>query len=234
MLHWRRIKVYARSVWDVIIIITAFCLANDGHLLFSAQWLQKPLRGSWWEVLTRGWLIYCPPLHTHTLPHPQHTHPSPPLSAQAFGFACATPFPIPSVSSVFLSKFKLCLFPSSYIPTLNLHMFSAPLLHSLYSRTSCNLASYGICWTSMEKAWVLEDTRKQPTESRTVPMYLNCLNIIAPDCSNFSIQTSFVHCEVQTLCRSFVPLFSESENKKFDFASYIGYKIYILGNRFWV
>lgn len=65
MLHWRRIKVYARSVWDVIIIITAFCLANDGHLLFSAQWLQKPLGGeglvgggSWWEVLTRGWLIY--------------------------------------------------------------------------------------------------------------------------------------------------------------------------------
>lgn len=45
MLHWRRIKVYARSVWDVIIIITAFCLANDGHLLFSAQWLQKPLGG---------------------------------------------------------------------------------------------------------------------------------------------------------------------------------------------
>lgn len=58
MLHWRRIKVYARSVWDVIIIITAFCLANDGHLLFSVQWLQKPLGGSWWEVLTRGWLIY--------------------------------------------------------------------------------------------------------------------------------------------------------------------------------
>lgn len=46
---------------DVIIIITAFCLANDGHLLFSAQWLRKPPgvgeqgRGG---VLTRGWLIY--------------------------------------------------------------------------------------------------------------------------------------------------------------------------------
>lgn len=70
MLHWRRIKVYARSVWDVIIIITAFCLANDGHLLFSAQWLQKPLGGGgWWEVLTRGWLIYwassSPSSHNH-------------------------------------------------------------------------------------------------------------------------------------------------------------------------
>lgn len=156
-----------------------------------------------------------PPLHTHThtLPHPQHTHPSPPLSAQAFGFACATPFPIPPVSSVFLSKFKLCLFPSSYIPTLNLHMFSAPLLHSLYSRTSCNLASYGICWTSMERA---EDTRKQPTESRTVPMYLNRLNIIAPDCSNFSIQTSFVHCEVQgfKLCAEVLCLYSLNQKIK--------------------
>lgn len=81
MLHWRRIKVYARSVWDVIIIITAFCLANDGHLLFSAQWLQKPLRGSWWEVLTRGWLIYCPPpTHTHTLYPTPNTHTLPLLS----------------------------------------------------------------------------------------------------------------------------------------------------------
>lgn len=80
MLHWRRIKVYARSVWDVIIIITAFCLANDGHLLFSAQWLQKPLRGSWWEVLTRGWLIYCPPPYTHTLYPTPNTHTLPLLS----------------------------------------------------------------------------------------------------------------------------------------------------------
>lgn len=62
MLHWRRIKVYARSVWDVIIIITAFCLANDGHLLFSAQWLQKSLGGAggrcWQEA---GWFTGPPP-----------------------------------------------------------------------------------------------------------------------------------------------------------------------------
>lgn len=65
----------------MIIIITAFCLANDGHLLFSAQWLQKPLRGSWWEVLTRGWLIYCPPpTHTHTLYPTPNTHTLPLLS----------------------------------------------------------------------------------------------------------------------------------------------------------
>lgn len=71
MLHWRKIKVYARSVWDVIIIITAFCLANDSHLLFSAQWLQKPLGGGG-GLLTRGWLIYwassSPSSHNTELP----------------------------------------------------------------------------------------------------------------------------------------------------------------------
>lgn len=207
MLHWRRIKVYARSVWDVIIIITAFCLANDGHLLFSAQWLQKPLRGSWWEVLTRGWLIYCPPLHTHTLPHPQHTHPSPPLSAQAFGFACATPSPIPSVSSVFLSKFKLCLFPSSYIPTLN--MFPAPLLHSLFQDILHHMEFVGLPWKEQK----IQGNSRQ----KTVPMFLNRLNIIAPDCSNFSIQTSFVHCEVQgfKLCAEVLCLYCLNQKIKF-------------------
>lgn len=187
--------------------MTAICYSQLSG--FRSPW--GGAGGRCWQEA--GWFTAPPYTHTHTLPHPQHTHPSPALSAQAFGFACATPFPIPPVSSVFLSKFKLCLFPSSYIPTLNLHMFSAPLLHSLYSRTSCNLASYGICWTSMERA---EDTRKQPTESRTVPMYLNRLNIIAPDCSSFSIQTSFVHCEVQgfKLCAEVLCLYSLNQKIK--------------------
>lgn len=185
--------------------MTAICYSQLSG--FRSPW--GGAGGRCWQEA--GW--FTAPPYTHTLYPTPNTHTLPLLSAQAFGFACATPFPIPSVSSVFLSKFKLCLFPSSYIPTLNLHMFLAPLLHSLYSRTSCNLASYGIRWTSMERA---EDTRKQPTESRTVPMYLNRLNIIAPDCSNFSIQTSFVHCEVQgfKLCAEVLCLYSLNQKIK--------------------
>lgn len=123
MLHWRRIKVYARSVWDVIIIITAFCLANDGHLLFSAQWLQKPLGGSWWEVLTRGWLIYWVP-----------SSPSSPNTELDMGFACFPPvssspplfIPVISHSSFSLDSMSIPLSPlSSSTP------FNPPLLFSL-------------------------------------------------------------------------------------------------------
>lgn len=122
MLHWRRIKVYARSVWDVIIIITAFCLANDGHLLFSAQWLQKPLGGSWWEVLTRGWLIYW-----------DSSSPSSPNTELALGFACFPPLsPSPPL---FIPPFSLSLetvCPALCLlsPRLQIH-FNSPLLFSL-------------------------------------------------------------------------------------------------------
>lgn len=115
MLHWRRIKVYARSVWDVIIIITAFCLANDGHLLFSAQWLQKPLRGSWWEVLTRGWLIYWAP-----------SSPSSSSTELALGFACFH-LSVSSLSSSFFSF--LCSMSLYFQPTFTHFCTSFYALH---------------------------------------------------------------------------------------------------------
>lgn len=129
MLHWRRIKVYARSVWDVIIIITAFCLANDGHLLFSAQWLQKPLGGSWWEVLTRGWLIYW-----------ASSSPSTPNTELALGSACFPPLQSPT--PLFLLTLSLGVsIPLSSLPssppfTSNTPLLSSlPPLHCFYSRT---------------------------------------------------------------------------------------------------
>lgn len=134
MLHWRRIKVYARSVWDVIIIITAFCLANDGHLLFSAQWLQKPLGGSWWEVLTRGWLIYW-----------ASSSPSSPNTELALGFACfplcflflLLPLPFLPVLSLCTVCSSLCLlFPHPHLYFQPSFTFFSPPLHSLYSRPS--------------------------------------------------------------------------------------------------
>lgn len=131
MLHWRRIKVYARSVWDVIIIITAFCLANDGHLLFSAQWLQKPLGGSWWEVLTRGWLIYWA------------SPPPSPNTELVLGFAC---FPLcllllPSLSLPYLPVLFVSVHYVHLHLFLHLHLYFEPTFtfpphprHSLHSR----------------------------------------------------------------------------------------------------
>lgn len=145
MLHWRRIKVYARSVWDVIIIITAFCLANDGHLLFSAQWLQKPLGGSWWEVLTRGWLIYW-----------ASSSPSSPNTELALGFACFHPS-VSFSSSLYPSLLSRFFLFGQYVhPSVssNLHLYFLPTFtlfstpfYSLYSRASL----YGSCCSSGER-----------------------------------------------------------------------------------
>lgn len=108
----------------MIIIITAFCLANDGHLLFSAQWLQKPLGGSWWEVLTRGWLIYW-----------ASSSPSSPNTELALGFACFHPS-VSFSSSLYPSLLSLAFFSLDSMstplsPLIYTFTFYPPLLFSL-------------------------------------------------------------------------------------------------------
>lgn len=145
MLHWRRIKVYARSVWDVIIIITAFCLANDGHLLFSAQWLQKSLGGAggrcWQEA---GWFTGPPP-------------PSAPPSFIQLALHICT---LLSASTSFHPRFLFHLFSpqtvypiSSYFILFNFLIHLSYHLCCLLSLVKGSFAVKGSCCPSAETQW---------------------------------------------------------------------------------